>query len=275
MKHLITLILLTLLLSGSVEAQQKVSFSLANYRISGGFFMYDLKATVPAGQSWHVGSCNIRVNFTPTPAGSLTVKADNPVQNANTNISGANGYQAMTTTSVNGGVALGLNILTFNTSGFYTFAPGVYTLGTMRWNIVGSCTNAAMLFRVTPETFPSVVYDSLTQLTYSTNFGVVNPTITSNMLITNEVPTEFKIYQNYPNPFNPTTSIRYDIAESGIVKVKVYDISGKEVADLVNGELEPGRYETSFDAASFASGVYFCRIETKDFTNTIRMLLIK
>ncbi|MCX7833057.1 MAG: hypothetical protein N2490_02455, partial [Ignavibacteria bacterium] len=92
MKKLL-IILFLIFICAQIGYSQKVTFSLSNPRLQGGYFMYDLMATIPAGQNWAVGSCNIRVNFTCTPTGSLTVKTDNPVVNANPNISGANGYQ--------------------------------------------------------------------------------------------------------------------------------------------------------------------------------------
>lgn len=88
-------------------------------------------------------------------------------------------------------------------------------------------------------------------------------------------PNSFKLSQNYPNPFNPTTKISFRIPKNGFVTLKVYDITGKEVAVLVNESLSPGTYETTFDASQFTSGVYFYRLSTKDFSETKKMLLIK
>jgi len=275
MKRLLTIVVLMVLFLNTLEAQVKVNFTLTNPRTSGGFFLMDLKATVPAGQTWRVGASNIRVDLSCTPAGSLTVKADNPAVNANSNISNANGYQAMTTTSVNGGVALGLNILTFNSSGFYVFQPGTYTLGTMRWNIVSNCTNTNMTFRIPPSTFPTVVLDSLTPLVSGTTFTTSNPTITGNFNISNEIPSEFKLYENYPNPFNPTTSIKYDIANNSFVKLTVYDVTGKAVETLVNETMNAGKYEATFNGSKYASGVYFAKIEAGSYNHIVKMLMVK
>jgi hypothetical protein len=275
MKKLLILAVLMMLLLNTLEAQVKVNFTLTTPRISGAFFLMDLKATVPAGQTWRVGSSNIRVDLSCTPAGSLTVKADNPAVNANSNISNANGYQAMTTTSVNGGVALGLNILTFNSSGFYVFAPGTYTIGTLRWNLVSACTNTNMTFRIPPSTFPSVVFDSLTALVSGTTYTTTNPTITGNFNYSSEIPSEFKLYENYPNPFNPTTSIKYDIANNSFVKLTVYDITGKELETLVSENLQAGRYEATWSGSNYASGVYFAKIEAGKYSHIIKMLMVK
>jgi hypothetical protein len=87
--------------------------------------------------------------------------------------------------------------------------------------------------------------------------------------------TGFELAPNYPNPFNPTTTIRYQIPQAGLVSLKVYDILGKEVATLVNQRQEAGSYRVSFNAAQLSSGVYFYRIQTAGFVETRKMLLVK
>ncbi|MCB0721664.1 MAG: T9SS type A sorting domain-containing protein [Ignavibacteriae bacterium] len=89
------------------------------------------------------------------------------------------------------------------------------------------------------------------------------------------VPTVYELYQNYPNPFNPTTKIKFDIPQPGFVTLKVYDITGKEVATLVNSNLEPARYEVNWNGTQFASGVYFFRINAGDFVKVQKMILVK
>jgi len=89
------------------------------------------------------------------------------------------------------------------------------------------------------------------------------------------VVTEFKLAQNYPNPFNPKTTINFSIPEAGNVTLKVYDALGKEVATLVNGYMTAQSYEVDFDASSLASGVYFYTLNTDNFTQTMKMILMK
>ena len=81
--------------------------------------------------------------------------------------------------------------------------------------------------------------------------------------------------QNYPNPFNPTTTINYSIPEAGNVELKVYDILGNKVTDLVNQEMAPGNYTANFDASSLASGVYIYRLQTGSLMQTRKMILMK
>lgn len=95
-----------------------------------------------------------------------------------------------------------------------------------------------------------------------------------------EIPYDFQLYQNYPNPFNPITLIKYDIAKAGkdnltMTKLTVYDITGKEVRVLVNQNLTPGKYQATFDAGYFASGIYIYKLEAENFTESKKMMLLK
>jgi hypothetical protein len=88
-------------------------------------------------------------------------------------------------------------------------------------------------------------------------------------------PRQFGLSQNFPNPFNPTTKINFSIPTSSFTMLKVFDILGKEVATLVNEELKPGGYETTWDASGFASGVYLYRLHAGGFLDTKRLLLLR
>jgi hypothetical protein len=98
--------------------------------------------------------------------------------------------------------------------------------------------------------------------------------------ISNSVPLKFKLYQNYPNPFNPYTKIKFEIpiingVTNGNVKLIIYDILGREVDMLVNENLKPGSYEVTWDASKFASGIYFCRLITGEFIESIKIIFLK
>lgn len=90
-----------------------------------------------------------------------------------------------------------------------------------------------------------------------------------------ELPDAFTLHQNYPNPFNPSTSIRFDIANTAHVSVTVYDVLGREVATLVNGQMNAGSHTVSFDASELTSGVYMYRLVSGAVTQTRTMLLMK
>jgi hypothetical protein len=85
----------------------------------------------------------------------------------------------------------------------------------------------------------------------------------------------YDLSQNYPNPFNPVTTIKYQIPKSGVVTLKVYDILGKEVANLVNEYKDEGKYNINFDASKLASGVYIYQIKANDYISSKKMMLLK
>lgn len=100
-----------------------------------------------------------------------------------------------------------------------------------------------------------------------------NPTGIEN--INSAIPNEFKIFQNYPNPFNPLTKIDYEIPKQGLISMIVYDILGREVKMLVNEVKSPGYYTIEFNGTDIPSGVYFYKLESKEFSDVKRMILVK
>jgi len=93
--------------------------------------------------------------------------------------------------------------------------------------------------------------------------------------INNSVPANYKLAQNYPNPFNPSTTISFAIPKSGFTKLIIYNVLGKEVEKLVSQELKTGAYEVDWNASNFQSGIYFYKLETNNFTETRKMILLK
>lgn len=93
--------------------------------------------------------------------------------------------------------------------------------------------------------------------------------------ISAEIPVESSLSQNYPNPFNPVTHFGFRVAESGLVKLTIYDALGKVVDALVNQQMQPGSYEADWDASAYPSGVYYYSLESESFKQTRKMVLIK
>lgn len=91
----------------------------------------------------------------------------------------------------------------------------------------------------------------------------------------NSAPSFFRLYDNYPNPFNPSTIIKYEIAKAGLVTIKVYDAVGREVSTLLNKEMQPGTYQSVWNASGVSSGIYFYKITAGDFSQTKKMALVK
>jgi len=90
-----------------------------------------------------------------------------------------------------------------------------------------------------------------------------------------DVARDFVLHQNYPNPFNPSTTIKYAVPKTSLVSIKVYDLTGQEVASLVNEIKEAGTYEVKFDGRNLASGVYVYRMSADNFTSVRKLNLLK
>jgi hypothetical protein len=100
--------------------------------------------------------------------------------------------------------------------------------------------------------------------------------------LSGNIPKEFRLHYNFPNPFNPITKIRFDLPNSKQstdkgtrVNLVVYDMLGRLVATLVDSRLEPGYYETSWDATNYSTGIYFYSLTTGKFNSVKKMVLIK
>ena len=255
-------------------SQVKFQIALGNWGWdAGGIWYLKVYAVVQTGQTWRVGSSNIRVDFVTIPAGKLTVHADaDSVRSAYPQIN-SGGYSPMTTTSINGGTAISLNI-THLTGACCTLTPGTYLLGKIRFNKIDTCCSTDTVRHSGPGVSP--IYDSLTLLTSAqwsvsdipcTPVGILNPS--------NELPTVYKLYDNYPNPFNPATTIKYDLPRASYVKLMIYDMLGRTVSTLVDEKKDAGRYEVQWNASNYASGTYFYKMETEAYTDVKKMILVK
>jgi hypothetical protein len=89
------------------------------------------------------------------------------------------------------------------------------------------------------------------------------------------VPSRYQLNQNYPNPFNPATEISYQVATAVHVSLRVFDITGRDIATLVDSEQQPGTYRVSFDAKNLSSGLYMYQLHAGTFTNAKKMTLIR
>jgi hypothetical protein len=90
-----------------------------------------------------------------------------------------------------------------------------------------------------------------------------------------ETITSYELFNNYPNPFNPTTHIKYQLPESGHVSLKVFDVLGREVMELVDGQQAAGSYNVNFDALDLASGIYIYRLKAGSYVSIKKMMLLK
>jgi hypothetical protein len=83
------------------------------------------------------------------------------------------------------------------------------------------------------------------------------------------------LMQNYPNPFNASTTIRFVLPEPQVVKLKVFDLLGRQVQTLIDEYKRAGVHTVIFDASGLSSGVYFCRLQAGEMVETRRMVLLK
>lgn len=117
-------------------------------------------------------------------------------------------------------------------------------------------------------------FNSLGQSPWSTVFRFkVRPTSIEN--ISGEIPAEYKLFNNYPNPFNSQTKIKFQVPKEGDVRLRIYDVSGKEVGEIVNNHLRVGIYEVSWNSGYLSSGVYFYLLESNGFKDVKRAVLLK
>ncbi len=86
---------------------------------------------------------------------------------------------------------------------------------------------------------------------------------------------KYALYQNYPNPFNPSTTIKYSVADNGLVSLAIYNQLGQRVAELYHGEKQSGTYSVTWNAIGFPSGVYFCELKTTHYREVKKLLLVK
>lgn len=150
--------------------------------------------------------------------------------------------------------------------------------GNTEWNNIGFVngngnSNVQHNYNFTDNNIPSGKYKyRLKQTDYNGNFEYYN--------LANEVsvgvPNSFALKQNYPNPFNPATKIEFSLPGNGNVLLKIYDVSGKEVARLINNEFRnAGNYSVDFNASALSSGIYFYRLDAGSFSGVKKMMLVK
>ena len=98
---------------------------------------------------------------------------------------------------------------------------------------------------------------------------------TTSIKLSQKIVKQFYLNQNYPNPFNPTTSIDYYVPKTSFITIKLFDILGRYITTLVNEVKKPGNYTIEFNARQLTSGIYFYKMQSSDFEQTKKLVLIK
>ncbi|HRI85608.1 MAG TPA: T9SS type A sorting domain-containing protein [Ignavibacteria bacterium] len=160
-----------------------------------------------------------------------------------------------------------------NNSGFDIERSSEFSSWTKIGNVTGNGTiNTPVNYSFTDRGLATGNYSyRLKQIDFNGNYEYFNLSSEVNI----GVPSAYKLSQNYPNPFNPATTISYDIPADGKVSLKLFDMSGKEVATLVNEVKTAGYYSVNFNAANLSSGIYFYELASGNFSSVKKMMLVK
>jgi serine protease len=152
-----------------------------------------------------------------------------------------------------------------NTSGEVTFTTGYVWGPSGEW-----------CFEVTNVTKGGWIYDSAANdVTKSCESGDVYQVSKEEMMASSSTPEVYELHQNFPNPFNPTTTIAFSLPEQGYVRLTIFNVAGELVETLVNREMESGIHTVTWNAVNVSSGVYFYRLQAKDFVQTKKMMLLR
>lgn len=102
-----------------------------------------------------------------------------------------------------------------------------------------------------------------------------HPPDASSPLASDDLPRRFVLHQNYPNPFNGSTTIQFDLTRPSKVVLKIFNVLGQEVGELVNERIPAGSHRISWTATNLPSGIYLCRMETEGFSQVRKLLLLR
>jgi hypothetical protein len=159
-----------------------------------------------------------------------------------------------------------------DTVSIWAFADGEAPADTVTWTYttdnvaVGAGAPTFIIVGVTDDDSSAVHIDEIWYNETPTGMGISDDA---------PIASSYELGQNYPNPFNPTTHIRFNIPETAGAKLTVFNIMGEAVANLVDGVVSAGGHTVSWNAANMPTGVYFYRLESGNFTQTRKLLLVK
>ena len=161
----------------------------------------------------------------------------------------------------------------FNVASSSTFGRDSITAGDTSKNITIALNNGIRFDISKYSLFAVFNLDSAgyTSLYYKYRYYAPNDVINTSTLAAKE----FNLHQNYPNPFNPTTKIKFDIPKSSDIKIIIFDAVGREVNNISKNNLTAGSYEYEFNGENLSSGIYYLKLQTRDFSKSVKMILLK
>jgi hypothetical protein len=120
-------------------------------------------------------------------------------------------------------------------------------------------------------------YDAVSLCSFDLTSARIDGTQIYTGVLSNDkrTPERALLEQNFPNPFNPTTTIRYGLPHRSHVAITVFNTLGQQVSQLRKGEVDAGYHEVRFDGSGLPSGVYFCRMQTEEFVQTKKLVLVR
>ena len=151
-------------------------------------------------------------------------------------------------------------------------------------NVTPGCVDSISLVTVTKNPVPDSIYlfpEQLSDVYFSPIINHPMPVIRPICILTetkennSSVPVHYYLKQNYPNPFNSSTNIEFAIPVDGFITLSLYDLTGREIANLINEFKVKGRYIISFDASNLASGIYYYRMQSGNYKSVCKMILLK
>ena len=266
-------------ISGSDSPSGGIEFFDANYGFIAGSDMW-IKYTTDGGDNWN----DAVINNLPGDFSAATDIEDVKILNANTAF--AVGLELMLKTTDKGA---SWNYIDYDhsvaDSSFFTVSfldDQLGYIGTYERGLILKTTNGGSSWEE-DDTYKDIFrfyssgFNNHDEVYFGTSNGYI---IKWNIPVTdvkddNVAVKDYLLAQNYPNPFNPVTNIRYSISNGQFVSLKVFDVLGKEVATLVNGEKPAGEYTVKFDASDLASGVYIYKIQAGEFIQSKKLILMK
>lgn len=297
---------------GKVDALKAVATVLSTTAsVNSATMSYDGTGTSVIVSPFLTGSTKYAVRFTPTISGQLTALQLNLTTAGNAPIAGTGPLVCEVYTNVSGsvggipGTKIGSSVLhpferlTPGTNNSISMVgAGVMVNAGTDYHLVISVQNSSDVIKVraddgTSGTNRSSIFNGTSWANFadpasgqsiSRNLRMRGVVTSVSGLVSvpdgDEIPSSFSLSQNYPNPFNPMTTIRYTVPDQGIVRLRVFDIMGREMVTLVNQEHAPGTYRVVWDGRTHrseqaASGVYFYRIETAGYHQVRKMALVR